>query len=68
MRWVLYFQTFLTAFGQWEVTAGRRIHSGRHGEEKRVHEERGSNPRSALCYDVQVPDLPHVPLSICTCR
>lgn len=39
----------------------------RRREEKRVHEERGSNPKSALCYDVQVPDVPHVPLSICTC-
>lgn len=68
VQWVIYSQTFLTVFGQWQVTAGLRIDLGRHGEEKHVHEEWGSNPKSALHYNVQVPGLPHVPLSTCTCQ
>ena len=66
VQWVIYFQTFLSVFVQWQVAAGLRIHLGRHGEEKYMHEEWGSNPKSALTYNVQLPDLPHVPLSICT--
>lgn len=68
VQWALCFQTFLTVFGQRQVTAGLRIPLGRHGEGKRVHEEWGSNPKSALRYDVRVPGLLHVPLCVCTCQ
>lgn len=68
VQWVICFQTFPTVFEPWWVTAGSRIHLGKHRGEKHVHQKWGTNPKSALRLDVQVPDLLHVPLSTCTCE